>query len=142
MNAGSPTITIALPDFLFYLWEKDIKDWSEVKRELGLVLHLLDPDERYCHVELEDNSAVVWKPRAWRETYERYLREKARSEADRQARYLRDAQRAALVKAVNELTGLGAEHPDVIRIAYAIVHTHNVNGAKGFGVDLEAIQAD
>lgn len=110
--SSQKTISLPLDQFLTLLWHKDHNQWSEVPVAIGHLLVALDPnnnqftdDASLYHVEfLEDidtaHLARVWRMKAWRTASEKNLKDKIRSEHERQLRFLRDENITRLATAI------------------------------------------
>lgn len=146
LNNEHPNVTVPLPVLLHFMWCDGQKgdsqrDFIPIPAWLGSLLHALDRDSNYVYLEpVNGEEYRAWQPRQWRETYERWKQEKIRSEADRQARFRRDAQIAAVAQSLSNLLGLPLDDDYIIEKSRITVLKQDSNAARNYGVNLEQVE--
>jgi hypothetical protein len=114
--------------------ELTIYQWLDLCQ---LIRHL-DKDEVFFHVENLEPYPKIWKIKPWKESYEKFMRDRAAAEERRQFRFQQEEKLKELIAAVERDTGL--DHELATMVARGIFVTENLDSraakAKQFGVIL------
>lgn len=109
-NAAEKQITLpfrifvqfALPEF----WEK-----IYISNDLAELIAAIDKDEQYVHVEFppgtigyEISKPRLWRIRDWRESYQKYFKDKARAAKERQRWVIFSENRARVIRHLRSIT--------------------------------------
>lgn len=104
-------ITLNLSTLLDLLWNVQDSNNNPISlekrtiqnKDLALAISAADPQEEYCHIEPDSNKLdtfTIWRKKEWITSHDRWLRQKAWSEDNRQRIYLREENLLRLTRAI------------------------------------------
>mgnify|MGYP001583014382 CR=1 FL=1 len=112
--------------------------------DLCSLLSSIDKEELFFHVEYpsEDNKMPfprVWKVHSWRESYEKWIKERKRAEEQRQMRFFQEKKLEELTAAVERDTGLEYELALMVARGIMVTQDQGIREKKAvqFGVSLK-----
>ena len=146
-------ISLPINEYLEDMLSERVNDNHHTRLHTAEAIAFKDPDEVYCHVQFTsfDGSRIfskplVWRIRAWRESYSKYLKDKRESELSRREANLLTENAARLEKRLRVkamVTSCGDSEIDKIiaqgykKLAYSLAKEKCVEIAEQLGTEIE-----
>ncbi len=106
-----------------------------IDRVDGEIIKLVDPNERYCHVEFTSDAAEVWELKEWRNCYERKLVKDKLRELEAEAREKTAVYIDKLATAIAELCPM-MEEGQLLELARELIRRKAYVKAAELGVEI------